>query len=794
MTSHYRAVVIGGGIVGCSVLYHLARAGWRDVVLVERAELTAGSTWHAAAGFHAMNSDPNIAALQAYTIRLYGEIERESGQNVGMHMTGGLSLAGTGERWDWLKAEHARFIGMGMNTRLVGRDEMMALCPIIDPEGIAGALWDADEGYVDAHGATHAFAAAARKHGAEIITRNRVLDLHPCTEGWRLVTENGTLTAEHVINAAGLWARKLGRMAGVELPVIPMQHHYLITEDVPEIAGLGREIASATDLEGFTYMQPNQKGVLLGVYEQNPRHWSPDGAPWDYGMDLLPPDIDRIAPELEIGFRRFPALQNVGIKRWVNGAFTFTPDGNPLVGPVPGLRNYWAACGCMGGFSQGGAIGLTLANWMVHGEPGHDIFGMDVARFGAFAAEDVYLKALTAQFYARRFVMSYPNEHLPAGRPLKTSPVHGDLAAEGARFTVNWGMETPDYFAPGEPDFAETGTLRRSNAHRLVAAEVKAVRQRAGMFDMSTYARYEVTGAGAEAWLDQLLACKLPRVGRIKLAPMLAHSGKLMGDLTVSRLGDDRFLLVASYYLQEWHMRWFNATLPAQGVGIRNITHEWTGFALSGPASAAIVQTFANGFALPFFACAEADLGFSPAIIGRLSLTGAHGYEILVPWARQPALYRALCAAGATSIGNRALDSLRLEKSYGIWSREFTQDVTPAMCGLDKFIDFTKAGFTGRNAALKDQPAQRLIAIVIEAQGADATGHEPVWCGDFLSGQVTSGAFGHHTGKSLALAYVRAEHLDSSGVFSVEIAGERRLAHVLREAAHDPRATLTRAP
>ncbi|MEZ5774134.1 MAG: FAD-binding oxidoreductase [Hyphomicrobiaceae bacterium] len=340
MRTHYRAVVIGGGIVGASVLYHLARHGWSDVALIERAELTAGSTWHAAAGCHALNDDPNIAALQGYTIRLYKEIEAESGQDVGLKMTGGIVIAASEERWRWLKAERALFETLDMEARLVTRDEIAALCPIIAVEDVLGGLYDPQEGRLDPHGVTHAYAGAARKRGAEVILANRVLSLAPRADGgWTIETEKGPIVAEHVVNAAGLWARKVGRMAGVDLPVVPMQHHYLVTEDVPEIAALPNGIPAVTDMDGFTYLQQERQGVLLGVYERDSRHWETEGAPWDYGQELLAPDIDRIAPELD--HRAISALKRVGIKRWVNGAFTFTPDGNPLVGSVPGLRNYW---------------------------------------------------------------------------------------------------------------------------------------------------------------------------------------------------------------------------------------------------------------------------------------------------------------------------------------------------------------------------------------------------------------------------------------------------------------------
>jgi dimethylglycine dehydrogenase len=328
---------------------------------------------------------------------------------------------------------------------------------------LTGALFDPHEGNLDPNGATHAYAGAAKKRGAEVILHNRVLSLRRLPGGeWSVETERGTITAEHVVNAAGLWARRVGNMVGIDHPLVPMPHHYLLTEEISEVAAIEGLMPAVTDLEGFTYLQREGNGVLLGLYEQNPRHWQVEGAPWDFGMTLFPEEIDRIMPELSIGFARFPALQDVGIRRWVNGAFTFTPDGNPLVGPVEGIPNYWAACGCMAGFSQCAGIGLVLANWIVDGDPGLDAFGMDVARFGPYASNDRYLRDTTAQFYARRFVMAYPNQQLPAGRPLKTTPCYDALAAAGARFSVNWGLEVPLYFAPN-PEFEESDTLHRSN-------------------------------------------------------------------------------------------------------------------------------------------------------------------------------------------------------------------------------------------------------------------------------------------------------------------------------------------
>ncbi|HXQ32223.1 MAG TPA: FAD-dependent oxidoreductase [Steroidobacteraceae bacterium] len=799
MKTDYRVVVIGGGIVGTSVLYQLARLGWSDSALIERAELTVGSSWHAAGGFHALNDDPNIAALQAYTINLYKEIEEESGQSVGMHMPGGYSLATTPARWEWLKAEWALYQTLGIGTRLATPDEIVADCPIVDPAGLLGGLFDPHEGAVDPHGATHAFAGAARKRGADIILRNRVLALTALPDGrWRVDTEHGVVTAEHVVNAAGLWARRVGRMAGIDLPLTPMQHHYLVTEDLPELVARKDEMPCVTDLEGFTYLQQERKGVLLGVYERNPRHWKTEGADWDYGMDLIPEEIDRISDELAIGFRRFPSLAAAGIRRWVNGAFTFTPDGNPLVGPVPGLRNYWTACGCMSGFSQGGAIGLVLARWIVDGDPGADVFGMDVARYGAFASNDTYLRDTTAQFYARRFVLAYPNEELPAGRPLKTAPVYDLQVAAGARFGVVWGTETPQYFAPGRPDFVETPSARRSDADDFVAAEVLATRAAAGLLDAAVYARYEVSGRGAEKWLNRLLANRMPAIGRIRLAPMLSPAGRLMGDLTVSRLDDTRFWLVGSYYLQEWHLRWFRDHLPRSGVRIDNLSESWLGFSLSGPRSrellARLTREDVADVALPFLSFRRMDVGLTQALVARMSLTGELGYEITVPAMQQRTLWNALVREGADlglrPIGMRAQDSLRLEKGYGVWSLEFAQSYTPAMSGLERFIAFDKGAFIGRDAALKERdtgPSQRLALLAVDADDADATGFEPVWADGCRVGFVTSGAYGHYVRQSLALAYLDRAIAENPVPLEIHVVGELRQARILAEPPYDPR-------
>ncbi|MBV8341603.1 MAG: GcvT family protein, partial [Gammaproteobacteria bacterium] len=541
MKRHVRVLVIGGGVVGCSVLYHLTRLGWRDVALCERKELTAGSSWHAAGAFHALNSDAAMSRLQGYTVALYRELEKISGQDIGLHYAGGLNVAATRERWDLLRADVARHKTLGLETRLVSASEIRELCPIMDTRDVLGAIYDPMEGHLDPAGATHAFAKAARANGAEIYRHTRVLALTPTGRGsWEATTDQGAIEAEHIVNAAGLWAREVGRMVGVALPLVPMEHHYLITEDLPALAGATRELPIVVDLDGEMYMRQERRGVLLGVYETPATPWAVDGTSWDYGdSELLPPDLERLAPALEKGFTRFPTLHSAGIRRIVNGPFTFTPDGNPLVGPVPGVPHYWAACGVMAGFCQGGGVGLALASWIVNGEPEGDAFALDVARFGEFATP-AYVLEKASEFYSRRFRIAYPNEYWPAGRPCKTSALHARLRARNAVHGVSYGLEYPLYFAPQGTAPEEHPTLRRSNAFGPVGAECRAARSVGGVLDASSFSKYEFAGPAARSSLDRLLAGRLPTPGRIRLTPMLAPSGRLMGDLTTICLAEDR--------------------------------------------------------------------------------------------------------------------------------------------------------------------------------------------------------------------------------------------------------------
>jgi len=792
MKSSYRAVVIGGGIVGVSVLYHLTTLGWSDVALVERAELTAGSTWHAAAGFHALNGDPNIAAVQEYTINLYQKIEEESGQSCGLHMTGGVTIATDSDRFEQLKVGWSTFRAIGVDTaELVTGEEVRRLTGgVIRTDDIVGGLWDSNEGYLDPNGATHAFAACARKRGGDVLLRNRVVALHQRADTtWDVVTEQGTIHTEHVVNAGGLWAKQCGLMAGVDLPVAPMEHHYLITDAVEGLNNLPGELPVVADLNGSTYARQERDGLLLGVYERNPKHWHMNGAPWDFGTDLLPEDIDRIGEELADGFARFPELETVGIRRWVNGPFTFTPDGNPLVGPV-GPRGYWVACGVMAGFSQCGGIGKALAEWMIQGAPAEDIYGMDVARFGLHQSNREYIRQTTAQFYARRMVMTYPNEELPAGRKLLLSGAYSDMNTAGAQWGNLWGLEVPRYFA--DTEFEEPTTLRRPASFPVVAQECATVQNAAGLLDISGYSRYRVTGTGARSWLDRLLACRLPAPGGLRLAPMLAEDGRLKGDLTCLNWSNREYWLMGSYYLRAFHMRWFRDHLEPD-VQVEDISDTFGGFSISGPSARAIIQqtteTDLSDFAM--MTCSQVDLGLHRVRLARLSLSGELSYEINCTAGEHASLRKLLLGAGAEyglkEIGYLAMLSMRLEKSIGIWNADYTQACTPAMTGLDRWVAWDKGPFIGRETALKQKKTERVLTMLeIDANDADAGGFEPVWQGEDMVGTTTSGGYGHRLQKSLALAMIDPAFAQPGTALDVHVVGEPRPAKVIEFSPYDP--------
>jgi len=798
MKDQARVVVIGGGVVGCSILFHLAKMGWKDVILLERNELTSGSSWHAAGQIHTISSDPNISRLQDYTINLYKEIEETSGHSVGMHSTGGYYLASNQSWHDYLKRERSKARSMGLEQEFVSLDEVVEKHPLINPENYVAALWDPLDGDIDPSGVTYAYAKSARVHGAEFYTHTPVIETNQRPDGsWDVVTEKGNIHAEHIVNAGGLWARELGRMSGIHLPVVPMEHHYLITEEIDKIRALpeGQRLPACIDYEANIYFRQERSGLLLGTYEPQSTPWSLDGTPQTFGHDLLEPDLDRIADRLALAFERIPSLQNAGIKDTINGPFVFSPDGNPMIGPVPGMKNYWTAVGVMAGFCQAGGVGKTLAEWMIEGEPSIDVWAMDIARFGDFATPE-WGVIKSSENYERRFVMTFPNETLPKGRRQKTTSIYDRLTQKGAVWQDSFGLENVLWFASSPEDAYEEPTFHRSRSHEYVAKEVEAVRASVGASEVANFANHKFTGKGAKAFLNKVLAGRIPRPGRVNLTPMLLESGKLNGDLTVACIDDETYYLFGSSVAQNMHLRWFEMHLEGvQDVVYQNMTDDFHGIAISGPNSRELLSRLtredvsSDGF--KFRDIRDTFVGGVPALCVRISFTGELGYEIYVAPQYQLKLFEAIEEVGEDLdlkwFGGRALMSMRLEKSWGAWTMDFRPDFTIMESGLDFFVDWDK-DFIGKKAALIEKmkgPTKKLSVIQIETE-TDVSGDEAVMHNGECVSYITSGGYGHSVQRSLAMTYLPVELIDSKTTLEVEILGEFHKASIVMEPLYDP--------
>ncbi|MEL6375457.1 MAG: FAD-dependent oxidoreductase, partial [Pseudomonadota bacterium] len=705
------------------------------------------------------------------------------------HMSGGVLLAGTRSRFEWLKTLHAKGKYLGIETEVISAKEAHEAFPLMDPSHFVGALRTYVDGHLDPSGTTHAYAKSARLNGAEIYRHTKVEDLQRKPDGgWRVITDQGEIQTEHVVNAGGLWAREVGRMVGLELPVLAMEHMYLLTEDMPEVARIneetGTEVIHCVDFDGELYLRQERGGMLMGTYERACKPWSESVTPWDFGHELLEPDLDRIAPSLEVGFKHFPAFQTAGIKQIINGPFTFAPDGNPLVGPVQGLSGFWCACGVMAGFSQGGGVGLALANWMIEGDPGFDVFAMDVSRFGDYATLR-YTNAKVQENYARRFSIKFPNEELPAGRPFKTTPIYDRLVEKGAQMGEAYGLEQALWYAP--PGVKDAFSWHRSTDFDHVGAEARRVREGVGLSEISGFAKYAITGDGAEAYLDRILACRIPKPGRMTIAPMLKDDGKLIGDFTVANLGDEGFFIAGSGIAERYHMRWFDAHRPADGsVSVRAVGLGLTGLTIAGPKARDVLAQLAgqdvSAGAFAFMAIARMDIGMAPCLVGRVSYTGDLGYEIWMAPEYQRYVFEHLMAAGEAHgiglFGARALNALRLEKSYGSWAREYRPIYGPYEAGLERFVALGKdADFIGKGAAEAERDGGgklRLRTFIVDASTADVIGDEPIFFKDKVRGWVTSGGYAHASGKSVALGYVDKEIADELDGWHIELLGENR--------------------
>ncbi len=795
MRTHAQAVVIGGGVVGCSILYHLTKLGWTDVVLLERSELTSGSTWHAAANIHGLHDVTNISRLQHYTMRLYKELEAETGQSCGVFQPGSLYLAQTEAREHQLRLQAAKARRYAMNFHEVSRDEAERLHPLVDFGDIRCIMYEPDGGNVDPSGVTNAYAVGARQRGAEIHRFTPVTGTKPQPDGsWIVRTETGDIRTHWVVNAAGLWAREVAAMAGIALPLIPTEHQYFVTETIPEIAALDRRLPSVADRDGEYYLRQEGKGLLVGAYEKDMRFWAEDGTPAGFGHELFPDDLERIEPNMLRAIDRVPAVGTAGIKRVINGPMIWSPDSSALFGPVPELRGYFCCCGIIPGFSQNGGLGKLAAEWMVEGEPTLDMFGWDLARFGHWAGK-AFTRARVQDQYAHRFKIHFPGEEREAGRPVRTRPVYGTQREMGAVFGLNFGWEHPLYFDANTPDSAG---FARQPWWESVGREARGLRERAGVIDISNFAKYRVAGPGAEDWLNALFANRMPtRVGRSCLTPLIGKRGGVAGDFTVTRIAEDEFWVVGSGMAERFHQRFFRAVALPKGTGFESLTDSVCGFNVAGPRSRDLLARLTNADlsneTFPFFHSARITVAGVECVAIRVSFTGDLGWELHCAEADQATLYAALLKAGrelgAGPVGSRALMSLRVEKGYGSWGRDYSPEYWPQESGLDGLVRADK-DFLNKSAweAIRMNPPREVMTLLeIDATVADASGGEPVFLLDGTpAGQVSSGAYGYSVGKSLAIAYLKAGLARPGDAVHVAVLGQPHTARVLERPPFDP--------
>ena len=790
-------VIIGGGVAGCSVAYHLAKRGCKDVILLERSELTSGSTWHAAGNTHVLQDNANLSKLHHYTINLYPALEEETGQSCGIHPVGGLYLATTEERYDQIKIQLSKAKYLGLEFDTISLEDVRELNPLANIDGVIGAMYEPNEAHIDPSGVTNAYAAGARMNGVQIYRNSPVIaTTQQKNGGWVVETPTDRYESRFVVNCAGLWGREVGKLAGLDLPLMPLEHQYLVTESIPEIEQLGREIPLMHDNDLGYYMRQEGKGLLVGAYEEDGRSWAVDGTPSDFGHELLPNDLDRIMDNVGSAMHRMPCLETAGIKRIVNGPMIWTPDIMPLFGEVPQLHNYFLIGGLIPGFSIGGGLGLTMAEWILDGQPSLDIWPIDVARFGDWVTPQ-YVQETTADNYSSRFRIFFPYEERTAGRPVRVRPVWKRQQENGAFFGAQYGWEVPLWFAPPGTPAVENYSFRRTESFAPVGGECRNLRTNAGLLDTSAYAKYIVKGPQAAEWLNCLSTNTLPALHRMSLAPMVNEVGGVVADFTVARLDEDEFLLIGGGVAENSHRRWFRKSGLGSGVDFVNMSVDWVGMSISGPQSRKIMAAVCGqDFSTEkqrFMSVRWLDIGPARVLVLRVSFTGELGYEIYFPSEYQIEVLDTILhhgqQFGLKMAGSRALLSLRLEKGYGSWGREYTPEYSPFESRLDRFVKLDKGEFVGRDCLVKlskQTPKWLLSCFTVDVDEQDAVGGEPILCDGEVVGIVTSASFGHTVGKSIALGYVPPNKLNGTE-YRIEIIGKAKPAQLVHEPLVDPK-------
>jgi dimethylglycine dehydrogenase len=797
MLEDAQVAIVGGGVAGCSLAYHLANLGWDDVVLLEQAELTSGSTWHSAGLCTQFNPSYNLMGLLRYSVELYRRLDAE-GLNAGYHACGSVRLAASDHRIDEFRHRAAMAEVVDVLVEIIGPDRLRELHPLLDTSGIRAAAYLPTDGHVDPSGLTHAFVRAAPS--VHVHRRTPVRGIRRERGRWVLDTPAGELRAQIVVNAAGQWAREVGRLAGVDLPIVPMEHQYVVTAPVPEVAALERELPVLRDADASYYVRQEGEALLLGPFERSPRPWALDGIPAEFHERLLPPDLDRLEAPLAAAAERIPVVAEAGIKTVVNGPDGYTPDGRCLMGPVSGLRDFHVLAGfSIFGVVFAGGAGRYAAEWIVDGQPSDNMWELDVRRFGGYATSKPYLVDRARQVYEREYAIHYPEEELPAGRPLKVDAIYERLAARGAVFGERFGWERPLWFSRNGPARDEY-SFRRGNWFDAVAEECRAVRSRVGVLDQTSFAKFEVSGGGAERFLDRVVANRLPaEVGRMTLTQACRPGGGIECDLTITRLERDRFYVVSAAATEEHDYGWLQAQLRDEDEDVRleNVTARLGVLTLAGPRSRELLQELTDEdvsrTAFPFFRVRELQIGAVPTRVLRVSYVGELGFELHHPLEHQPVLYELVQETGAplglVDFGYRALDSMRLEKAYRLWGVDMSADYTPLEAGLERFVCFDKGDFAGRDALLRQRDAgisRTLACLTIETDDADAHGYEPVRAAGRPIGYVAAGGYGHVVERSIGLAYLPVEHAEPGTALTVDIVGEPKPALVVSQPLYDP--------
>ncbi|TLZ19688.1 MAG: FAD-dependent oxidoreductase [Gammaproteobacteria bacterium] len=812
MKTHVRVLVIGGGVVGVSTLYHLTKKGWADVALIERTELTAGSTWHAAGLLPLFNMSYTVGQLHKYSVDLYKRLPAETGQDVSFHVTGNLRLATCRERMD----EYQKYCGtantIGVPFEVIGPARVKELWPLIelggsaDTPAIIGALYHPHDGHIAPADLTMALRKGARNAGAEIYEHTEALAFERVASGeWRVRTSQGDIRAEHLVLATGNYARQTGRLLGLNVPAIPVEHQYIVYDESPELKayrqGGGRELAVMREPDKSYYLREERMGWILGPYERGAPARFADGVPDWFGRSLFPGDLDRLVPHVEAATRRVPALEQCGIKDIVNGPIPYAPDGSPLIGPAWGLRNVWINEGHSFGITAAGGAGWQLAEWIVEGEPGIDMLGVDPRRFGAYTSKR-YLVQKNEETYRNVFTIHFPDEERPDARPAKTSAVYDRLDASGAVWGQRYGWERANWFAPPGVERRDRWSFRRSDYFEHVGNEARLMRERAGVIDLTPFTKHEVTGPKAEAWLDGLVANKVPsKTGRLALCHALTRRGGIRSEFTITKIDAGHYYVVSAGAAERYDSDYLFKSLPADGsVTLRNITNTRGCFVLAGPRSrevlAQLTDTPLDNASFPWLTAQVIEAALAVDVYAlRVNFVGALGWELHFPIEYAHHLFDALFAAGKAHgigmVGMRAMESLRLEKSYRMWGSDMTPDYTPFEASLDRFVRMNKGYFSGREALEKQLAAgvpNRFVTLEVHGvTDADPLGNEPLFePGGRMIGRATSGYYGHCLRKSLAIGYARAEYAQPGTQLTIEILGERKQATVLRESPYDP--------